>query len=320
MKVLITGCAGFIGSHLTERLLSDNHIIIGIDNFDEFYPKKIKERNISSFINANNFNFIEMDMLNKGKLFQIFSENNFDLVIHLAAKAGVRPSIIDPVSYFNVNVQGTINILEAMKMYQVERLIFASSSSVYGNNKKIPFSEEDNVDFPISPYAASKKSAELIISTYYQLYGIKSALLRFFTVYGPKQRPEMGMSQFIDKIYQEIPIDLYAEGKSARDYTYIDDIIDGIIQVSKYDFKYDIFNLGNSNPIMLIDVIKEIEKITKKKAIINLKPSQTGDVDITYADISRSHIKFGYSPKTNLYEGLRRQYEYYLSTIDNSIR
>lgn len=305
-RILITGNAGFIGSSLSERLLAEGAYIIGVDNFDGFYAKDIKLKNLKKQQNFNKFKFYEADIRNKIQLEEIFKNNNIQLVVHLAAKAGVRPSIELPYEYNEVNIGGTINLLDLMKKYHVKNMIFASSSSVYGNNKKMPFSEEDNVDYPISPYAASKKACELFCFNYHHLYNFNISCLRFFTVYGPRQRPEMAFHKFIKSIKNRETIEVFAEGKSSRDYTYISDIVNGIILSINNLNGYEIFNLGNSYPIQLLDVLGIIETLVHEKIQINLLPSQPGDVDITYADISKAQKKLNYSPVVTLNEGLKK--------------
>lgn len=305
---LITGGAGFIGSSLVEKLINTKNKVICIDNFDSFYSKKTKEKNLISVIDSPLLTFIEADIRDKNAIKSVFSNNKIDCVIHLAAKAGVRPSIENPNEYFDVNVNGTLVILELMKENGINKLVFASSSSVYGNNKKIPYSESDNVDFPISPYAASKKCGELITHNYFHLYNINSINLRFFTVYGPKQRPDLAIHKFFTKINNKQPIEIYGDGSTSRDYTYIDDIIMGIEKSIKYLFEhenvYEIINLGNHSPIKLSELVNIIEEVTNKKFEINRMPMQLGDVDRTFADISKATNLLNYKPETNMKEGL----------------
>ena len=296
MIYLITGSAGFVGSHLADKLISLGHRVIGIDNFDNFYAKNIKKHNILSAIKNPNFIFIEADITHQNELFDVFSKYNFDCVIHLAAKAGVRPSIKYPSEYFKVNVDGTVSILEAMKQFGVKKLINASSSSVYGNNPKVPFSETDSVDYPISPYAASKKAGELVCHTYHHLYGFDIFCLRFFTVYGPRQRPDLAIHKFTEKIINSQPIDVYGDGSTARDYTYIDDIIQGICLAIEKVKGYEIINIGESKTISLSKMISVIEEKLNKKAIVNRLPMQPGDVNLTNADISKAKQILGYNP------------------------
>jgi UDP-glucuronate 4-epimerase len=301
---LVTGGAGFIGSHLVDRLLSEGNKIICIDNFDPFYDVEIKRRNIESARKNKNFTLIEGDIRNPKDLEKCFAGNRIDKVIHLAAKAGVRPSIDDPKGYFDVNVSGTLNLLEAMKTNGINKLIFASSSSVYGNNPKVPFSESDNVDNPISPYAASKKAGELLCHAYHHLFQFDIFCLRFFTVYGPRQRPDLAIHKFYNEIMSDKTILIYGDGGSSRDYTYINDIIDGIIKSIDFLKGYEIINLGESRRISLDTMVSTIEKVTGKTGIKKNIPDQPGDVKITYADISKAKELIGYSPATNFEEGI----------------
>ncbi len=304
MNFLITGFAGFIGSHLTEKLLATKNFVVGVDNFDPFYDRSIKEKNISNFVNNKNLFFYESDINDKESLKKIFNENKIDIVIHLAAKAGVRPSIADPIGYYNTNVLGTLNILEAMKESGCKKMIFASSSSVYGNNKKIPFSEDDSVDNPISPYAATKKVGELLCHTYHHLYDFDIFCLRFFTAYGPRQRPDLAIHKFAKLIIDGKPIPFYGDGSTERDYTYIDDIIDGIIGAMSNLKGYDIFNLGESRTITLSHMVETLENNIGKKAILNKLPLQPGDVERTFADISKAKNRLGYNPKYSFEDGI----------------
>lgn len=308
MTILITGCAGFIGSHLAGYLLeTGNHKIIGIDNFDAFYDNDIKLKNIIRITENLNFTLIKGDLRDTSFLDSCFMSHNIDIVIHLAAKAGVRPSIINPKEYYDVNINGTLNLLEVMKKYNVKKMLFASSSSVYGNNDKLPFTEHDFVDHPISPYAASKKAGELLCHTYSHLYGFDIFCLRFFTVYGPCQRPDMAIHKFINNILNDKPISMFGNGETIRDYTFIDDIIKGIVAAMSNLKGFDVFNLGESKTISLIELIKMIESLTGKKAIIEKKPMQVGDVEATYADISKARKLLGYNPKFSMRQGLSAQ-------------
>lgn len=305
INILVTGGAGFIGSNLIDQLLVSGHNVICIDNFDPFYDRKDKRKNLCEASKHQNFILIEGDIRNQSDLKKCFSLHPIDLVIHLAAKAGVRQSINNPGSYYDVNVTGTLNILEAMKKYNVNKMLFASSSSVYGNSKNVPFSESDNVDFPISPYAASKKAGELLCYTYHHLYGFDIFCLRFFTVYGPRQRPDLAIHKFTNLILKNQPIEVYGDGNSARDYTYINDTVAGITKASDYLKGFDIFNLGESKAISLFDMVETIEKILGKKAIKKFLPAQPGDVDITFADITKSRKFIGYDPQWNFEGGIK---------------
>jgi UDP-glucuronate 4-epimerase len=314
MNLVVTGGAGFIGSNLCEELLKEGHRVICIDNFNDFYDPIIKRRNIETF-KSDKFKLYEGDILDKSFLLKVFSLNTIDMVIHLAAMAGVRPSIENPLLYYTVNVIGTLNVLEIMKECNVKNLIFASSSSIYGNNKKIPFSESDNVDHPISPYAASKKAGELLCHTYYHLYNFNVNCLRFFTVYGPKQRPDLAIYKFTKALFDDEPIVCYGNGLTKRDYTYIDDIVQGINNALTRLDGYQVYNLGESNTISLIDLILLLELYTGKKAKIHFLPMQPGDVNLTFADIRKAKEYLSYSPKISIERGLNDFVNWYKSTI-----
>jgi UDP-glucuronate 4-epimerase len=304
MKVLVTGVAGFIGSHLSEKLISLGHQVIGIDNFDPFYPRNFKESNLEVLRTSDRFSLCELDLRNKESIKDIFSNQSVDLVVHLAAKAGVRPSIEHISEYYQVNIDGTINLLECMREADVKRLIFASSSSVYGNNQKVPFSETDFVDNPISPYAATKKSGELLCHVYTSLYGFDITCLRFFTVFGPRQRPDLAIHKFTRLIDHGKSIPFFGDGSTSRDYTYIDDIISGIICATEKLNGFNVYNLGESRVIKLNELIGFIEKSLGKKAILDMQPLQPGDVEKTFADITKSKHELGYNPKYDFETGI----------------
>ena len=308
-NIFITGMAGFIGSNLAKVLLKDGFTISGIDNFDDFYDPQIKRNAIEKFKAFGQFNLYEGDIRDRELLDRIFSEQKIDLVIHLAARAGVRPSIEQPGLYYEVNVTGTLNLLEAMRQANIKNMLFASSSSVYGNNKKVPFSELDPVDNPISPYAATKKAGELLCYTYHHLYDFNIFCLRFFTVYGPGQRPEMAIQQFGRKITQGLPITLFGDGSTRRDYTFVEDIVAGMIASAQKLKGYEILNLGNSDTISLIDLVHSIEETLGKKALIEWQPMQPGDVEITYADITKASKLIGYKPNYPIQKGLKKMFE-----------
>lgn len=309
--ILVTGGAGFIGSNLCDKLLGLKYKVVNIDNFNSYYDPKIKEKNIENALKCDRYTLYRGDILDKNLLKRIFDENNIDLIIHLAAMAGVRNSLKDPLEYVDVDIKGTVNLLQMCAEREIKKFIEASSSSVYGINSKVPFSENDNVDLPISPYATAKRATELFCSTYTRLYGISTACLRFFTVYGSRQRPEMAIHMFTKNIYEGKPINMFGDGSSRRDYTYIDDVVDGIIALIDKNFKFEIFNFGNSDTISLNDLIKNIEEVVGKKAIINNMPVQKGDVPITYADISKAKELIGYNPKTKLKEGISKFFSWY---------
>jgi UDP-glucuronate 4-epimerase len=311
MNILVTGGAGFIGSHLCEKLINLGFNVICVDNFDKFYDTAIKEDNISKIIANSKFKLYRADICDLNQIDDVFSKNKVELVIHLAARAGVRPSIKDPLLYEKVNVTGTVNLLECCKKHNISKLIFASSSSVYGGNRKIPFSEDDNVDRPISPYAATKRAGELICHTYYSLYGINVFCFRFFTVYGPRQRPEMAIHKFTRQILRGEQIELFGNGSSSRDYTYIDDVISGILNSLDRVKGFEIINLGNSNSVKLISLVSLIEDITGRKAKLKFVENQPGDVFMTYADIRKARKMLKYSPETNIKDGLAKFTEWY---------
>jgi UDP-glucuronate 4-epimerase len=315
MQILITGGAGFIGSHVGEALMREGQDICVIDNFNDYYEPKFKRENVESMRrtaekNGRMFRIIEGDIRNAGDLDACFSKYNFDAVVHLAACAGVRPSIENAPLYMDVNINGTVQLLECMKQYGVKKLLFASSSSVYGNNERVPFSETDAVDHPISPYAATKKAGELICHTYHHLYDISIACLRFFTVYGPRQRPDLAIYKFTDMMYREVPLPFHGDGSLSRDYTYVDDTVNGVIGalkwVSSNEKCYDVFNLGESYSVSLSDMVSAIENALNKKAVINKLPVPPGDVNITWANIGKAKKEFDYNPTTHFNDGIKK--------------
>lgn len=305
--ILVTGCAGFIGSHVCTRLLSKGYKVIGVDNFDPFYSRAVKETNLNGFRNHPDFSFYEMD-ITQG--LDGVKENNINVIIHLAAKAGVRPSIEDPAGYLKANINGTQKVHEFMQARSIHKLIFASSSSVYGNNKKMPFSEDDNVDNPISPYAFTKKAGELMNYTFHHLYNIDIINLRFFTVYGPGQRPDLAIHKFVKQISKNQPVVLFGDGHTARDYTYIDDTVSGILNAMEYCLQntgvYITANLGNNNPVKLSELVDIIYLGMNKEKNVKYEAMQPGDVDITYADITKAGILFGYKPVTDMRNGIKK--------------
>ncbi len=315
-KILLTGCAGFIGSHTAERLLSEGYEVIGIDNFSKFYDRKIKEKNLDNFRNHPDFEFIELDIRDKDAMDKLLPEN-VDLVLHLAAKAGVRPSILAPEAYINVNIKGTHHLLEWMFENDCKKMFFASSSSIYGNQKVVPFEEDHVDDSPISPYAATKRSAELINYTYHHLYKLDIINARFFTVFGPRQRPDLAIHKFTKLIDKGHSIDMYGDGSTARDYTYISDTVDGIMRGVKHllenDGVFETINLGNNKPIELKDMIETIYRKMGAAPKINELPMQEGDVNITYASIEKAKDLLGYEPKVSFEEGVEKFIEWYRS-------
>ncbi len=315
-NILITGGAGFIGSHLSETLLKQGHFIVCLDNFNDYYDPKIKRRNIQEILSKKNYKLIEGDILDLSLLREIFRKYNIDVIIHLAARAGVRPSIKEPLLYQKVNVEGTTNLLEMAKDFKIKKFIFGSSSSVYGKNKKIPFSEDDPVDHPISPYAATKKAGELICYTYHHLYNLPVSCLRFFTVYGPRQRPDMAIHKFTRLIFYGENVPMFGQGDTRRDYTYITDIIDGICKAMEHCHSYHIYNLGESKTIELRQLINLIAETLGKKPKIQVLPMQPGDVPITYADISRAKQEIGYNPQVNIEAGIQKFVEWFKEIYD----
>jgi UDP-glucuronate 4-epimerase len=312
MRIFVTGAAGFIGSNLVDSLLKRGDHVMGIDNFDTFYSRNLKENNIKSALRNINYSFEQGDIRDASFMDKHLSGFNPDIVVHLAAKAGVRPSLVNPEEYYDVNVMGTLNILEVMRKNKLKKMIFASSSSVYGNNIKVPFSEADNVDSPISPYAASKKAGELICHTYHHLYDFDIFCLRFFTVYGPRQRPDLAINKFTRAILCGEPITVYGDGSSQRDYTYIEDIVQGICGAIENLSGYNIFNLGESLTTSLKNLISMIEIETGKEAVLEYLPMQEGDVFQTFADISKAKGKLNYKPQVSIGAGIKNYVQYYL--------
>ncbi len=306
-KILITGTCGFIGFHLAKRLLEEGNEILGVDSINDYYDPKIKEKRNQILLKNTNYKFFKLDFSNFDLINEVVKNEKPDLIVHLAAQAGVRYSISNPWAYESANTLGTLNIFESAKLNDIKRVIFASSSSVYGSNTKIPFTESDKTDTPISLYAASKKSNEVLAYSYHHLYGIEVAGLRFFTVYGEFGRPDMAYFKFAKKILLDKPIDVYNNGDMGRDFTYVDDIVSGIVGcIEKEELKYEIYNLGCDNPIKLMKFISLIEENLGKKAKINFMGMQAGDVKETYADVSKARNEIEYSPETKIEEGLKK--------------
>lgn len=305
MNLFITGGAGFIGSTLCDRMLECDNKIVVVDNFNDYYSPVLKEKNIKHNLDNKNYKLYRGDICDKNLLRKIFEENQIDVVVHIAASAGVRPSIENPLSYVKNNIEGTVNIVEVMKENGIKKIVFASSSSIYGNCKEEIFSEDLKVSEPISPYAASKSACEQFLYTYSKLFDIQVVALRFFTVFGPRQRPDLAIRKFIDLIKENKPIPVYGDGTTIRDYTYIDDIVDGIIGAINYnDTPYEIINLGGGAPVSLNQMIETIEKVLNKKAKIEHLPMQLGDVNKTAADITKAKKLLNYNPKTSFKEGI----------------
>jgi UDP-glucuronate 4-epimerase len=316
LRILITGGAGFIGSHFSERMVSRGHAVIALDNFNDYYDPAVKRRNVKALAErgAVMYRMIEGDILDAGTVGRIFTENRIDVVVHLAARAGVRPSIQEPALYQRVNVEGTAHLLEAAVKHGTRRFLFASSSSVYGANAKVPFSESDAVDGPLSPYASSKRAGELLAYTYHALYGLSVHCLRFFTVYGPRQRPDMAIHKFTRLIDEGREIPLFGDGTSRRDYTFYSDIMDGMEKSLERCQGYAIYNLGESRTIELRDLIGLIEEGIGKKANIKHLPDQPGDVPVTFADVSKAVRELDYAPKTPIEAGIRAFVDWYRET------
>jgi len=329
MKILITGVAGFIGFHLAKRLLDEGEDVVGIDNLNSYYDVNLKLARLEQLKVYNNFKFFKIDLVKREKVLKLFDEEGFDIVVHLAAQAGVRYSLENPYSYIDSNIVGFINILEGCRQSKIKHLVFASSSSVYGANTKMPFSTKDNVDHPISLYAATKKSNELMAHVYSALFNIPTTGLRFFTVYGPWGRPDMALFKFTKNILEGKPIDVYNYGKMKRDFTYIDDVVEGVILLMKkipqpdinWSSKnpnpassfapYKIYNIGNNRPVELLEFIEILEKCLGKKAIKNLLPLQPGDVPETYADIEDLEKEIAFKPSTPIEVGIERFVKWY---------
>ncbi|MGB9975789.1 GDP-mannose 4,6-dehydratase [Thermovenabulum sp.] len=308
---LVTGGAGFIGSHLIDKLLAEGWKVTNIDNFDNFYDRTIKEENIKGHFDYNNYTLIEIDIRDFDALKEKLT-GDYDVIVHLAAKAGVRPSIEDPITYQEVNVKGTQNLLELAKNLGVKQFIFGSSSSVYGINPNVPWKEDDHVLMPISPYASTKVSGELMGHVYSHLYGIRFIAVRFFTVYGPRQRPDLAIHKFARKIIEGEPIPIYGDGSSRRDYTYIDDIIRGIRSAMDYDRTiYEVINLGNNHTISLLEMVKALEEALEIKAKLEFLSPQPGDVPQTWADVEKAKEILGFIPNISYKEGIRRFIEWF---------
>lgn len=319
MDILVTGGAGFIGSHLVERLLERDDRVVVIDNMNDYYDPRVKERNIAPALKSKNMTFAQCDILDSATLAKVFDENHFDVVVHLAARTGVRPSLQQPILYEEVNCRGTLNLLELARTHGVSRFVFASSSSVYGNTKTVPFREEARIDRPVSPYAATKAAGELYCYNYYHLYGISTTALRFFTVYGPRQRPDMAIHKFTALIDQGHPIPFFGDGSTERDYTYYADIIEGVTAAIDRDLGFEIVNLGESRTTRLSELVNIIENALGKKAILKEFPDQPGDVTVTCADVSKAKRLLDYNPTTTVEEGVKMFVEWYKGVAESEI-
>jgi len=305
VNFLVTGGAGFIGSHVCERLLHSGHSVWVFDDLNDFYDPDFKRRNIRELQSlAKPFEFIHGDITDRASLDELFGSARFDQIIHLAARAGVRPSLAEPALYQQVNVEGTVNLLEAARKAKVKKVTIASSSSVYGVNSKVPFTESDPIFHAISPYAASKLACEALGHVYHHVYGMDIAMLRFFTVYGPRQRPDLAIYKFAKLISAGKPIPVFGDGSSARDYTFVSDTVDGVIACTQKEFGFEIFNLGESETVRLDRLIGLLEAALGRKAIIDRQPPQPGDVPVTFADISKSRAILGYNPDIKIDQGI----------------
>jgi len=311
MKVLVTGAAGFIGSHLVDRLLACGHRVLGLDNFNQFYDPAIKASNLTEALAHERFELVRGDICDQKLVNEVFERFKPDRLVHLAAWAGVRPSIENPSIYSDVNLGGTVTLFQACRHHGVSRISFASSSSVYGDREQVPFRESDDVSTPISPYAATKRAGELLAYTWHHLFGLHIHCLRFFTVYGPRQRPEMAIAKFVKAIDEGETVTLFGDGNSARDYTYIDDIIDGLLRSVENVDGYQIYNLGNSTPTRLLDLVKMIGEALDKTPVLSFLPMQPGDVSRTYADVQRARSDLGYVPRTAMEDGIRKYVAWY---------
>jgi len=316
MNILLTGGAGFIGSHVSERLLGRGDDVTVLDNFNDFYDPAIKRDNAARLERAT---IVEGDIRDEELVARLFREQAFDAVIHLAAMAGVRPSLLDPLHYIDVNVRGTQILLRQVERRPEVRFVFASSSSVYGANEKVPFTEADDIHQPVSPYASTKRAGELLCFTHHHLYGNPIACLRFFTVYGPRQRPEMAIHKFVRHCLEGRPIPFFGDGSTRRDYTYIDDIVDGVVRSLDRADGYAIYNLGESQTISLAELVEAIGTATGVEPVLDRQPLQPGDVMITYADVSKARKELGYEPKTPLREGLDKFLEWYRERLPHGV-
>jgi UDP-glucuronate 4-epimerase len=309
--ILVTGGAGFIGSHLTRRLLERGERVTALDDFNDFYDPALKRGNAAAFAGRPDWKLVEGDIRDAALVDTLFERERFDAVVHLAARAGVRPSLREPILYEEVNCIGTLRLLEAARRHGPSNFVFASSSSVYGINEKVPFAEDDPVDLPISPYATTKRAGELLCFNYSHLYGLRTSCLRFFTVYGPSQRPEMAIAKFTDLLVRGRSIPLYGTGQTRRDYTYIDDIVDGIVAAMELAPAFEIFNLGGSQTTTLIDLVHWIAAELGVEAQVEMLPEQPGDVPITFADVAKAGRMLGYAPRVPIRDGLARYVAWY---------
>ena len=315
-EILVTGGAGFIGSHLVERLLGEGRWrVTVVDDFNDFYDPAIKRANVRPHEGREDFRLVEADIRDRAALGRVFDGGRFDVIVHLAARAGVRPSLAEPVLYTETNIGGTVNLLELARAHGVRQFVFGSSSSVYGENEKVPFAEDDPVFNPISPYAATKAAGELLCHTYSHLHGLRCVCLRFFTVYGARQRPDLAIHKFARLISEGKPIPVFGDGTTRRDYTYVEDIIAGVRAAVDYEASgYEVINLGESRTVSLSELIALLEKELGREAVIDRQPAQPGDVPRTFADITKARRLLGYSPQTQIEDGIRKFVEWFKSS------
>ncbi len=306
MKILLTGAAGFIGSHLAEGLLGRGDSVVGLDSFNDYYDPARKRANIAPALKSPRFRLVEGDIRDRGLLEELFRREGFQTVIHLAARAGVRSSLRDPLLYEDVNVGGTLKLLEAARQYGTDRFLFASSSSVYGSNSRLPWKESDQVLLPVSPYGATKLAGEHFCRVFHQAYGLRVTIMRFFTVYGPRQRPDMAIHKFTRLIREGRPIPFFGDGTSLRDYTYIEDIVSGLLGGLAAEIPYGVFNLGGGHSISLAELVERLGELLGKSPVLERLPAQAGDVEVTQADVSAAAALLGYRPRTPVEEGLKK--------------
>lgn len=317
-RSLVTGGAGFIGSHLCEALIARGEEVVCLDNFDPYYDPEMKRRNLRPLLGHSAFRLVEADIRDLPLLERLFREERFDAVCHLAAKAGVRPSLRDPLLYEEVNVRGTLHLLELSRQHGIGRFLFASSSSVYGEQKPRPFQEDSDADHPVSPYGATKRAGEILGYTYHRLYGLSFTALRYFTAYGPRQRPEMAIHKFARLIDEGRPVPIFGDGTTTRDYTFIDDLIDGTLRAYERPAGFRVYNLGESRTVGLLEMVRMLEAAMGKRAEIRHLPPEPGDVPFTCADLSRATADLGYLPRTPVEEGIRRFVEWYRMSSEKS--
>lgn len=315
MRVLVTGGAGFIGSHVVERLLSDGHRVVVVDNFDDFYDPAIKQLNLAQAGESDRFTLHRVDIRERARLEQVFGAESPEAVVHLAARAGVRPSLANPQLYESVNVAGTLSVLDMSRRFGVERIVFASSSSVYGENEKVPFSEDDRVDGPISPYAVTKRAGELLCYSYHHLYKLNIFCVRIFTAQGPRCRPDLALAKFVRLIDAGQPVPVYGDGGSSRDYTYVGDTADGIVRALERCAGWRIYNLGCGRAVKLTEMVETVGQAMGKPVRVERVANQPGDVAVTWADISRARRELGYEPATSLAEGARQYVRWYRQVL-----